>query len=152
MKTRIAAVGIGLSVLALATLDVTAREYHVSVTGDDGNDGSVQQPLKTISAAARLAQPGDVVTVHAGTYRERVTPPRGGTSDQQRITYQAAAGEKVVIKGSEVVKGWQKLQHDTWKVTMANDFFGDFNPYSDLIRGDWFNAQGTRITTPARST
>ena len=56
--------------------------------------------------------------------------------------YQAAPGEKVVIKGSEVVKGWQKVQHDTWKVTIANDFFGDFNPYSDLIRGDWFNAKG----------
>ncbi len=111
--------------------------------------GSAQQPLKTISAAARLAQPGDVVTVHAGTYRERVTPPRGGTSDQQRITYQAAPGEKVVIKGSEVVKGWQKVEHDTWKVTIANGFFGDFNPYSDLIRGDWFNAKGREHHTGA---
>lgn len=136
------ATGIVLSVLALATSGAGAREYHVSVSGDDGNDGSAQQPLKTISAAAVLAQPGDVVTAHAGTYRERVTPPRGGTSDQQRITYQAAAGEKVVIKGSEVVTGWEKVQHDTWKVTIANEFFGDFNPYSDLIRGDWFNRKG----------
>jgi len=129
-------------VLTLTASAVMAREYHVSVTGDDDNDGSVEQPLKTISAAARLAQPGDVVTVHEGVYRERVTPPRGGTSDQKRITYQAAPGEKVVIKGSEVVKGWQKVQHDTWKAIIANGFFGGFNPYSDLIRGDWFNGKG----------
>ena len=135
--------------LTLTTSWAAAREYHVSPAGDDGNDGTVQQPLKTISASARLAQPGDVVTIHAGVYRERVTPPRGGTSDQKRITYQAAAGEKVVIKGSEVVKGWQKDKHDTWKVRIANNFFGDFNPYSDLINGDWFNAKGREHHTGA---
>ena len=35
------------------------------------------------SAAARLVQPGDVITVHEGVYRERVNPPRGGASDRQ---------------------------------------------------------------------
>jgi len=90
-----------------------------------------------------------VVTVHAGTYRERVNPPRGGTSGENRITYQAAPGEKVVIKGSEPVKGWEKGQHDTWKVTLPNDFFGDFNPYGDLIRGDWFNPKGREHYTGA---
>lgn len=62
-----------------------AREFHVSVRGDDAGDGSPQRPLRTISAAARLAQPGDVITVHEGTYRERVRPPRGGRSDSERI-------------------------------------------------------------------
>jgi alpha-N-arabinofuranosidase len=142
MTRGTAAIVTALSLLALAASGAAAGEYHVSQAGDDGNDGSPQRPLKTISAAARLAQPGDVVTVHAGTYRERVTPPQGGTSDQQRITYQSAAGEKVMIKGSEAVKGWQKVQHDTWKVSIENQFFGDFNPYSDLIHGDWFNRLG----------
>ena len=72
---------------------VSATEFHVSAQGNDGNDGSADQPYRTISAAARVAQPGDVITVHEGTYRERVTPPRGGESDAKRIVYQAAAGE-----------------------------------------------------------
>lgn len=100
MKQQTARIGIVFLVLTVAISWTMAREYHVSPAGDDGSDGTVQQPLKTISAAAQLAQPGDVVTIHAGVYRERVTPPRGGSSDQKRITYQAAAGEKVVIKGS----------------------------------------------------
>ena len=89
-----------------------------------------------------MAQPGDVITVHAGTYRERVTPPRGGLSDSQRIVYQAAPGEEVIIKGSEVVRGWQRFQGDVWKVALPNSFFGQYNPYKDLIKGDWFTDRG----------
>ncbi|HNY29177.1 MAG TPA: right-handed parallel beta-helix repeat-containing protein, partial [Candidatus Sumerlaeota bacterium] len=80
--------------------------------------------------------------VHEGVYRERVNPPRGGESDAKRIVYQAASGEKVEIKGSEPVKNWVKVQDDLWKVTLPNSFFGAFNPYQDLIRGDWFDRRG----------
>jgi len=59
----------------------------------------------------------------------------GLLSDAQRIVYTAAPGAKVVIKGSEPVKGWTRVQNDTWKVTLPNTFFGNFNPYADLIRG-----------------
>jgi alpha-L-arabinofuranosidase len=128
-------------VMILASM-VSAREYHVSVDGNDANAGSSAQPFHTIAQAATIAQAGDVIIIQEGTYRERVTPPRGGTSDAERITYRAAAGEKVAVKGSEVVKGWEKVQDDTWKVTIANDFFGDFNPYNDLIAGDWFGGKG----------
>ena len=115
-----------------------AEVYHVAPAGLDGNPGSKSKPFKTISKATEIAQPGDTVTVHEGVYRERINPPRGGVSDNQRIVYQSASGESVSIKGSEVVKGWKKLQHDTWQVVLPNGFFGDFNPYSDLISGDWF--------------
>ena len=94
--------------MSLAADVPSGREYHVSPQGNDANDGSAANMLKTISAAARLAQPGDVITVHEGVYRERITPPRGGQSDTKRIVYQAAPGEKVEIKGSEVVKHWTK--------------------------------------------
>jgi len=118
-----------------------AAEFHVAVTGKDTAPGTVSAPLRTIQRGADLAQPGDVITVHAGVYRERISPPRGGESDTKRIIYQAAPGEKVEIKGSEVVKNWEKVQSDTWKVVIPNTFFGTFNPYSDLIHGDWFDAR-----------
>ncbi|SDS34657.1 alpha-N-arabinofuranosidase [Mucilaginibacter mallensis] len=127
-----------LILLVFTTLVVSAKEYHVSVNGSDANDGSASKPFKTISAAANVAMPGDVITVHAGVYREQITPPRGGNSELERIIYQAAKGEKVEIKGSEIIKGWQKIGNDTWMVKIPNSFFGKFNPYSDLIRGDWY--------------
>src|ERR1017187_9843311 len=139
MRTTPAAAALLLVLLGQAAY---ARELHVSVNGNDSNDGSPSRPYRTISAAAALAQPGDAVTVHEGTYRERVTPPRGGESDTKRIVYQAAPGEKAVIKGSEVIKNWVKAGDDVWTVTLPNTFFGSFNPYNDLIHGDWFNPQG----------
>ena len=131
--------GMGVLCTVLAVFGrVDATEFHVAVPGNDQNPGTEQKPLRTIQRGAELAQPGDTVTVHAGCYRERVNPPRGGESDVKRIVYQAAPGEKVVIKGSELVKGWEKVQSDVWKVVLPNSFFGAFNPYEDYIRGDWF--------------
>lgn len=124
------------------SVPVTAREIHVAPTGDDAAEGTRERPLRTISAAAELAQPGDIVVVHEGLYREEIAPPRGGLSDEQRIIYQAAPGECVEIRGSEVIKGWTKVEGDVWQVVIPNTFFGNFNPYKDVIRGDWFNPRG----------
>lgn len=114
----------------------------MSPSGDDRYEGTIRRPLRTISAAAARAQAGDTITVHEGIYRERVAPPRGGISDLDRIVYQAAPGERVEISGAEVVTGWEKLQEDVWKVTIPNHVFGKFNPYNDVIHGDWFNPKG----------
>jgi alpha-N-arabinofuranosidase len=140
---------VALSILGANAFAAANTEYHVSPNGDDANDGSVARRLRSISAAARVAQPGDTITVHEGVYRERISPPRGGESDARRIVYRAAAGEKVEIKGSEIVKGWDKVQDDTWKVTIPNAFFGAYNPYRDLIHGDWFDPKGREHHTGA---
>jgi alpha-N-arabinofuranosidase len=129
-----------LPVLLLVPLH--AAEIHVAPDGNDANPGTGAAPRRTIQAAANLAQPGDVITVQAGVYRERINPPRGGDSDTKRIVYQAASGAKVEIKGSEVVKDWAKVQDDVWKAALPNAFFGRFNPYNDLIHGDWFSDKG----------
>jgi alpha-N-arabinofuranosidase len=137
-----------MGALALATT-LHAADFHVALNGNDANPGTQTAPVRTIQRAANLARPGDVITVHEGVYRERIGPPRGGESDTKRIVYQAAPGEKVEIKGSEVVKNWVKVQDDVWKVTLPNSFFGSFNPYRDLIHGDWFDPRGRQHHTGA---
>ena len=143
-KTAIVLIGIiGLAV------SVGATDIHVATNGKDSHPGTTAAPLRSIQRAADLAQPGDVITVHEGVYRERVSPPRGGESDSKRIVYQAAPGERVEIKGSEVIKNWAKVQDGVWKATIQNSFFGGFNPYGDLIRGDWFEPKGREHHTGA---
>jgi len=119
-----------------------SKEYHVAKAGNDENNGTLQSPMLTIQAASNIAQPGDVIIVHEGVYRERISPPRGGTSDDKRIIYQAAEGQNVEIKGSEIINGWEKFEGTVWKATIPDSFFGLYNPYKDLIHGDWFVDKG----------
>jgi alpha-N-arabinofuranosidase len=139
MKYLIAPCCVGLLLsLISCTPENEIPGIHVSVDGDDAHPGTSSAPLRTIQKAAELAQPGGVITVHEGVYRERIDPPRGGLSDDQRIVFQAAPGAEVVIKGSEVIEGWEKIGNDTWKATVPNELFGDHNPYEIKIAGDWF--------------
>ena len=114
--------------------------YHVSINGADHNPGTAEAPFRTINHAAQVAAPGDTVQVHEGIYREWVSPRNGGRSAYERITYEAAPGEHPVIKGSEVVTGWEKVEGTVWKVTVPNSLFGGWNPYAIKLGGDWFQA------------
>ena len=78
--------------------------FHVAremAGASDENPGSAEKPWKTISKAAAMLRPGERVVVHKGVYREAVRPERGGESAEKMIAYEAAAGEEVVIKGSD---------------------------------------------------
>lgn len=113
------------------------RVYHVAKTGSDLGNGTKEVPFLTINKAASIAVAGDTVIVHEGVYREWVKPKNSGLSNTRRITYQAAEGEKVVIKGSERIQNWRHVEGSIWKVQLSNSFFGDFNPYKEEVYGDW---------------
>lgn len=116
-----------------------AIEIHVSVTGSDSAAGTQTAPYRTITKAASVAQSGDIVTVHSGTYREWVKPPRGGASEANRIVYRAASGEDVFIKGSESITTWASQGEGVWQAELPNSFFGDYNPYALKLTGGWLN-------------
>lgn len=114
-----------------------ATVYHVSKQGSDSAKGSEAEPFLTINKAASVAIAGDTVIVHEGEYREWVKPQHPGLSNHRRITYQAAEGDKVVIKGSEQITNWEKTEGTVWKAVLPNEFFGDYNPFKEEIYGDW---------------
>lgn len=104
----------------------------------DANPGTDSLPLQTIDRAAQLAHPGDTILVHAGVYRERVSPARSGLAGQP-IVFTAAPGERVVIKGSEV---WQPR----WR-----RFSGHSHIYSGTLDPLLFAGQpGNPFQTPLR--
>ncbi len=115
------------------------REYVVACQGRDTDPGTRAHPLRTIQRAADLMEPGDVCTIRGGTYREWVRPPRGGTGEEQRVTYRAAPGEEVVIKASEHLTAWTRRPDGLWVATLADDRFGLFHPFRTRVSGDWLH-------------
>ena len=112
-------------------------EYHVAKSGSDQSQGTQQDPFLTINKAASVAAAGDTVAVHEGVYREWVKPRFKGLSNKRRIIYQAAESEKAVIKGSEHIQDWEHVEGNIWKTVLPNTFFGDYNPYTEGVFGDW---------------
>ena len=108
-------------------------------------DGSKERPFKHINDAAKIAKPGDEVIVAKGVYREYVNPLRGGTKDE-RIVYRSEEPLGAVITGAEVVKGWKKYKGTTWVVRVGNGVFGNYNPYTTEVYGDWYFAPAVRHT------
>jgi alpha-L-arabinofuranosidase len=109
---------------------------HVAKTGSDANNGNERAPFLTITKAEAMARPGDRIIVHKGTYREMIVLHLGGTSQSSRITFMAAAGEDVIIKGSEQIKSWVKECSHTWKTEIADSVFKGFNPFIERINKD----------------
>jgi hypothetical protein len=72
--------------------------YHVSTSGLDTNPGTELLPWRKIQKAADVAQAGDRIIVHAGTFDERVTTKKAGTADSGRISFETA--------GQVVMRGW----------------------------------------------
>jgi hypothetical protein len=117
-----------------ATFVVNQRNPNSTDTGP----GTESQPFKTIAPAAERAQPGDTVLVHAGIYRERLTPARGG-EEGHPITYQAAPSENVVIRGSEIWRPkWTVLDasRGVFKANFESVIRDGFNPFKIQMRGD----------------
>ena len=85
-------------------VDPSGRAYYVSPNGDDGNPGTMEAPFRTIQRCADIAQAGDTCFVREGTYRETVRPKHGGRV-RDPIRYVAYPGEKVILNGTDVVRG-----------------------------------------------
>ncbi len=134
-----------------------SKTYYVdcnSTQADDNGPGTSARPFRTINKAAQVLQPGERVVIASGVYRECVRPVRGGTDPNHMISYEAAPGAKVVVKGSEVLKdGWQPSSAGgrggmggdggyplyIWKHELTGAMFPDaYNPFGMAdVPGDW---------------
>jgi parallel beta-helix repeat protein len=72
----------------------TAVLYVDPAVGQDGSDGSLARPLRTIAAALQRAKSGTTVKLAAGTY-----------SQQTGETFPLIIPEGVILQGDEVTRG-----------------------------------------------
>lgn len=128
-----------------------SRTFYVdnnSGKADDHGPGTRERPFLTINRAAQVLQPGERVVIATGVYRECVRPLRGGSGPSRMISYEAAPGAKVFVKGSEVLnQRWQQKavsmfrpmpggpppapEVTTWEHELTGALFPDaYNPFA----------------------
>jgi hypothetical protein len=113
------------------------RTYYVdgsTPTASDDNPGTQEHPFATINRAAKVLAPGERVIVGTGIYRERICPARGGTGPDRMISYEAAPGARVVLKGSRVFHGpWTPADSASpaplWQAPLKPGYFAGYNPF-----------------------
>jgi parallel beta-helix repeat protein len=118
-----------------------AKEYFVDQkrpNACDSNPGTEAQPWKTIARAgkAKELQAGDSVLIRSGLYREAVTITVSGEPGKP-ITFAAAPGARVIVKGSELIRGqWGLLTErkdvkepfpnaykNVWRIPLGDEYF-----------------------------
>ena len=113
--------------------------YYVNLKAAPNGDGSKEKPFTKIQQAADIAVAGDEVIVAPGVYREYVNPKNGGTEGKP-VVYRSEKMKEAHITGAEEIKNWTKIQDNVYTARVSNSIFGDFNPYTTLVSGDWFIA------------
>jgi hypothetical protein len=92
----------------------TAHIYVDAIKGSDSNSGTQSSPLKTIGAAASIADTnnhnsiGTRITINPGTYRESITLNHSTKDTSLPITFEAATNGTVIVSGGTLYTGWAK--------------------------------------------
>jgi parallel beta-helix repeat protein len=93
-----------------------AHVYYVAPGGKAGSPGTTLEQPTTLEAAIERVVTGDAIVMRGGVYRT------GGLSLNQGITLQPYAGERPVLKGTEVAAKWEALRNNVWRTSWTRFF------------------------------
>jgi len=88
-----------------------AHVYYAAPDGKADSPGTALEQPTTLEAAIERVVTGDAIVMRGGLYRT------GGLSLNQGITLQPYAGERPVLKGTEVATKWEALRNNVWKTS-----------------------------------
>ncbi|GAB1855535.1 hypothetical protein MHTCC0001_03690 [Flavobacteriaceae bacterium MHTCC 0001] len=125
--------------LCWQSLIISQNNIYVATNGDDSNDGSISSPYRTFAKAVSEMSAGDVCIIRGGTYEEKLTVSKNGTAGNY-LTFRAADGEKVDIRATKKINGWQQHSGSIYKATVSMAIDSRFRAvyhnedYMDLAR------------------
>ena len=87
-----------------SAVNLSAKEYFVSLHGSDSNAGSIADPFLTLVKASDAAGAGDTITIRGGNYiLEKIFKPTRGGEPGKWIVYRSMPGEKAVFDGQKIL-------------------------------------------------
>ncbi|MBK7134429.1 MAG: right-handed parallel beta-helix repeat-containing protein, partial [Bacteroidales bacterium] len=133
-----------------------AQIIYLSPTGNDGNPGTVDKPLATLTAARDKArelrknsqgsQPIEIIASEGEYFMVEplfLNPADGGTPASP-VIYRAEAGKKAIFRGAAELKGWEKVNDKLWKAFVPQVAF--YNSYFEQLYVN--GKRATRARTP----
>lgn len=84
-------------VVTLWDFKASGKVLWVATTGNDANDGSTDNPFRTIGQAVEAVAPGDVIYVRAGIYTENIVINKSG-QEGKPIILSCASGDLGKVK------------------------------------------------------
>lgn len=100
----------------------TKDAVYVAATGEDGNPGTLEKPLKTIKAGLNKLTGGMTLFVRGGRYYEGDLDMPAKGSAQTPVVIRAYGDERVIIDGDDpaLIDGkWEKSADDTFNVSYS---------------------------------
>ena len=126
--------------VVLGAWPVMGAEVHVRPMGDDAAAGTRARPFRTLTRAARALRPGDTCVLGSGVYRETVKLASGG-AEGKPIRFVAAAGQKVMLSGTEVItRPWRRHEGRIYKTSVQRPVRQLFVDGRMMIEARWPNA------------
>jgi Right handed beta helix region len=93
-----------------------AHVYYVAPDGNADSPGTrLEQPTTPEAAIARVVT-GDAIVMRGGVYRT------GGLTLNQGITLQPYAGERPILKGTQIATNWEALRNNVWRTPWTRLF------------------------------
>ncbi|MGD0200947.1 MAG: right-handed parallel beta-helix repeat-containing protein [Bryobacteraceae bacterium] len=93
-----------------------AHVYYVAPDGKAGSPGTALAEPTTLEAAIERVVTGDAIIMRGGVYRT------GGLILNQGITLQPYAGERPILKGTQVATKWEALRNNLWRTSWTRLF------------------------------
>lgn len=121
---------------SLLTFSLFAQNIYVSTSGNDGNAGTKQLPLKSVSAAQQMAvailekgeEPSVTVWLDGGTYpvsAPLVFKPMGEGGGTASLSFRAERGQSPVISGGVEITDWSENTEGLWEAKLPESFVGN---------------------------
>lgn len=76
--------------------------FYVSPSGNDENDGSFFQPLKTFEKAVEVMTPVDILEIFGGLYLQQLIINKSGI-ETSWLTFKAYSDDEVIIDGTGII-------------------------------------------------